>query len=288
MGTDQQETYNMTPQELKMLQKIQIELIAEVDRICKKCGIKYNMVGGTMLGAIRHQGYIPWDDDADIGFLREEYEKFREACKTELDNKYYMQDFRDTPGYRWGYGKLRKKGTLFLRLNQGHMPFEKGISIDLMPFDNVPDNGILRWIHFGLCFVFRKVFWSEAGRISEKNKYKRFLYVILSKIPERMIKKYFVYFIALCRKKKTKLVRILTFPTPKGKGLFGYKREWYDELLLYKFDRFSLPGAKDYDGYLRVKYGDYMKLPPESKRKVHPVSEISFGEDEELAHYEKI
>ena len=278
----------LTPEELKKLQNTQMELINEVDRICKKCGIKYNMVGGTMLGAIRHQGYIPWDDDADIGFLREEYEKFREACKTELDNKYYMQDFRDTPGYRWGYGKLRKKGTLFLRLNQGHMPFEKGISIDLMPFDNVPDNGILRWIHFGLCFAFRKVFWSEAGRISEKNKYKRFLYVILSKIPEKIIKKYFTKFITLCEGKRTDLVRILTFPTPKGKGLFGYKREWYDELLLYKFDRFSLPGAKDYDGYLRVKYGDYMKLPPENKRKVHPVSEISFGEDEELTHYEKI
>ena len=60
--------------------------LREGSKFCKKCNIKYNMVGGTMLGAIRHKGYIPWDDDADIGFLREEYEKFREACKTELDH----------------------------------------------------------------------------------------------------------------------------------------------------------------------------------------------------------
>lgn len=81
--------YRLTSEELLQLQSIQKEMIAEVDRICRKCGIHYNMVGGTMLGAIRHQGYIPWDDDADIGFLRNEYEKFREACKTELNQEKY-------------------------------------------------------------------------------------------------------------------------------------------------------------------------------------------------------
>ena len=96
--------YQLTEEELKKIQMTQIELICEVDRICKKCGIRYNMVGGTMLGAIRHKGYIPWDDDADIGFLREEYEKFRQACKRELDkSRFYFQDCRDVKGYRWGY-----------------------------------------------------------------------------------------------------------------------------------------------------------------------------------------
>ncbi len=130
--------------ELRQIQNIQIDLIKEVDRICRKNHVHYNMVGGTMLGAIRHGGHIPWDDDADIGFLREEYEKFREACKKDLNKeKYYMQDFRDAPGYRWGYGKLRRKDTLFLRNGQEFMPYEQGIFIDLMPFDNVPNNLIL-------------------------------------------------------------------------------------------------------------------------------------------------
>ena len=84
------EGYDLTDEELRQVREIQMDLIREVKRICNKCGIHYNMVGGTMLGAIRHKGYIPWDDDADIGFLRAEYEKFRKACKTELNHdKYY-------------------------------------------------------------------------------------------------------------------------------------------------------------------------------------------------------
>ena len=154
----------LSEEELCRIQQIQIELIAEVDRVCRKNNIHYNMVGGTMLGAIRHGGHIPWDDDADIGFLREEYEKFREACKTDLDHdKYYMQDFRDTEGYRWGYGKLRRKDTLFLRDGQEFMPFEQGIFIDLMPFDNVPDGTLERLIHYARCFLFRKTLWSKVG-----------------------------------------------------------------------------------------------------------------------------
>ena len=141
--------YQISEDELKQIQRIQVELISEVDRICKKNGIHYNMVCGTMLGAIRHGGHIPWDDDADIGFLRGEYERFRNACKNVLNpDKYYIQDFRDTKGYRWGYGKLRKKRTEFVRLGQEFMPYPQGIFIDLMPFDPVPDNKILRKIHF--------------------------------------------------------------------------------------------------------------------------------------------
>ena len=116
-GNIKKEPYHISDDELKQIQDIQKELIGEVKRICRKRGIHFNMVGGTMLGAIRHKGYIPWDDDADIGFLRTEYEKFREACRTELDpDKYYMQDLRDTEGYRWGYGKLRRSLCLMSRV----------------------------------------------------------------------------------------------------------------------------------------------------------------------------
>ncbi len=263
----------ISAEELKQIQDIQVELINEVDRICRKNHIHYNMVGGTMLGAIRHKGHIPWDDDADIGFLREEYEKFRKACKKDLDQeKYYMQDFRDTPGYRWGYGKLRRRNTKFLRSGQEFMPFEQGIFIDLMPFDNVPDNPILRRIHFTKCFLFRKVLWSKVGAQNEQNMLIRFIYKITSLIPEVIVKKRLERFIGSGRRKKTKLVRILTFPTPKD--IFGYKREWYTQLCRYDFGDLKLPGARDYDAYLRVKYGDYMSLPPEDKRKIHPISEL--------------
>ena len=105
--------------QLRQLQMIELEMLVEVDRICKKCGIQYNIIAGTLLGAVRHGGFIPWDDDADVAMLRPEYEKFRKACKTELDTtRFYFQDHRNTRGYRWGYGKLRRKNTLFLRENQ--------------------------------------------------------------------------------------------------------------------------------------------------------------------------
>ena len=265
----------MTEIELKQLQSVQLELIGEVQRICKKHKICFNMVGGTMLGAIRHKGYIPWDDDADIGFLRKEYDRFLEVCKTELDSeKYFVQDCRFNEGYRWGYGKLRKKNTEFIRLGQEHMPYEQCISIDLMPFDGVPDNIIFRKIHFWKCFCYRKIFWAGVGRITEKNAVLRLWYSILYMIPEKLLYKRYSKFIEKSNKKETKLVRILTFPTPKG--CYGYKREWYEDLAEYSFGELILPGAKDYDGYLTVKYKKYMELPPENRRKVHPISKIRF------------
>lgn len=269
--------YQITTEELKKIQKIQKELITETDRICKKCGIQYNMVGGTMLGAIRHQGYIPWDDDADIGFLRCEYEKFREACKTELDQtKYYMQDIRDTDGYRWGYGKLRRKGTQFVRLNQEFMPYEQGISIDLMPFDGVPNSNVRKRIHCFRCFILRKTLWSEVGAKTERNILTRSIYKIIRKIPREYLIKKYQNLIREGERKETEQVRILTFPTPKG--IYGYNRKWYIELGLYHFDELILPGAKDFDGYLSIKYGKYMELPPIEKRKVHPISKLELKE----------
>jgi lipopolysaccharide cholinephosphotransferase len=270
--------YHISEDELKQIQVVQQELILEVKRICQKCGIHFNMVGGTMLGAIRHKGYIPWDDDADIGFLRTEYEKFREACKTELNHeKYYIQDLRDTEGYRWGYGKLRRKGTEFVRLNQEFMPYEQGISIDLMPFDNVPDRWLSQRVHFFKCFLYRKLFWSEVGSRTEENLCKRIVYKIIRQIPMKCIIRSYQRFIDAGQREKTRLVRILTFPTPKG--VYGYERKWYTHLSKYQFEDMMLPGAQDYDSYLLVKYGKYMELPPVEKRKIHPVSKLKLPEE---------
>lgn len=84
-------------------------------------------------------------------------------------------------------------------------------------------------------------------------------------------------FIDAGQKKRTQLVRILTFPTPKG--IYGYERKWYTHLTGYQFDDMILPGAQDYDGYLKVKYGNYMELPPIEKRKIHPISKLKLREE---------
>ena len=263
----------LTKEQLRQLQMIQLELLTEVDRICKKCGIRYNIIAGTLLGAVRHGGYIPWDDDADVALLRSEYEKFRSACKTELDKtKYYFQDHRNTKGYRWGYGKLRRKGTLFLRENQEHMPYEQGIFIDIFPLDAVPNNYILRSIKNFECFCIRKILWSKVGKIADKNIGKRLVYKFLDQIPEQKVFQYYHCMVKHANKKRTRMVRILTFPTPNDE--WGYYRCWYENSTGILFEGSVFQGIKDYDSYLSFKFGSYMELPPIGQRKVHPVSAI--------------
>ena len=195
-------------EKLRQLQMIQLELLKEVDRIQPKNNIKYTIIGGTLLGAVRHGGFIPWDDDADVAMLRPEYEKFRKACKTELDQtRFVFQDHRNTKGYRWGYGKLRMKNTLFLREYQEHMPYFQGVFIDIFPLDNVPDSYPLRCIHNFSCFCIRKVLWSEVGKYADKSLTKRKVYSVLSRIPIKKVFQIYHFFIRFSNKKKTKMVK---------------------------------------------------------------------------------
>lgn len=267
----------LSEEQLRQLQLTELELLKEVDRICKKCDIKYNIIAGTLLGAVRHRGFIPWDDDADVALLRPEYEKFRKACKTELDkSRFEFQDHRKTRGYRWGYGKLRMKNTLFLREYQEHMPYFQGVFIDVFPLDYVPNNYILRSIHNFECFLYRKLFWSEVGRVADKKAFMRLVYSVMSKVPEKALKKSFNKFICWSDRKKTEWVRILTFPTPNKE--YGYRAKWYESSEDILFENTFFPGIKEYDEYLSFKFGEYMELPPEEKRKVHPVSDIKLPE----------
>lgn len=271
--------YKLSKEELKELQMIEVEMLIEIDRICKKCGIKYCISAGTQLGAVRHKGFIPWDDDADVAFLRPEYEKFRKACETELDKeRFYFQDYRNTPGYRWGYGKIRRKNTEFVRLNQEHMPYKQGVFVDIMPYDNVPDNYILRMLHNFQCFLYRKAFWAPLGKMQEKGLKKKG-YELLDKIDDDKLYHSFSKFTEKCNKKQTKRIRIFAFPVP-GKE-YGYLRSCFEIVIPTEFEGVHLMGMKDYETYLRYKYGNYMELPPVEKRKVHPVSKLkllSFSE----------
>lgn len=258
---------------LRKIQLIQLEMLVEVDRICRKCNIHYNIIAGTLLGAIRHKGYIPWDDDADVALLRDEYDRFRLACEIELDQeKFYFQDHINTPGYRWGYGKLRRKGTVFLREFQEHMPYKQGIFIDIFPLDFVPDNRLLRCINNFHCFCIRKLLWSAVGRKAEKNCFLRWWYTLLYQIPIHKIWKHYEKFMRQGNRKETKFVRILTFPTPNRE--FGYLYRWYENSCDIVFEGFHFKGIQQWDEYLSFKFGDYMSLPPIELRKTHPVSAL--------------
>lgn len=277
---EKRQPYKLSSKELKEVQLIELEMIEEIDRICEKCHIHYCISAGTQLGAIRHQGFIPWDDDADIAFLRPEYEKFRKACETELDKeRFYFQDYRNTPGYRWGYGKLRRKGTEFVRLCQEDMPYEQGIFVDIMPYDNVPDNYIVRKMHMFICFFYRKCFWAPLGK-NQSIGLEKIAYQLLAKISDDKLYASYQRFIEKNNRKNTKRIRIYTLPVPGHEG--GYLRRCFTQLVLVKFETLSVKGMKDYNTYLSYKYGNYMELPPIEKRKVHPVSRLkllSFSEE---------
>lgn len=262
----------LNEEQLKKLRSIQIEMLLEVKRICEKYEIKYSLIGGSLLGAVRHQGYIPWDDDADIGILRRDYEKFRKVCNKELDSdRFYFQDDRNTEGYRWGYGKLRRKNTLFLRENQEHLDFGQEIFIDIFPLDYAPDNMVLRIIHMFHCFCIRKMLWSPVGARTEKNGLKKGAYYFMSKIPKRWIYRHYYRYIRA--RKKSQTVRINLFPTRKP---YGFPIEYFEQLKDFQFEGQTFPGTVSYKEYLRVKYGDFMKMPPKELQKIHPVEIIKF------------
>ena len=258
---------------LRRLQLTELELLQEADRICRKNGIRYNIIAGTLLGAVRHGGFIPWDDDADIALLREDYERFRSACMVDLDpSRFYFQDHATTPGYRWGYGKLRRKDTLFLRENQEHMPYEQGVFIDVFPLDPVPESRAGRSVVNFTCFLIRKMLWSKVGKRADSSGWKRLLYRMLDRIPEKKILSMYDRLIKRAGKWKSSWVRILMFPTPNRQ--YGYLRSWYETSEPILFEGAVFSGIKDRDAYLRFKYRDYMTLPPKEQRKTHPVSDI--------------
>ena len=120
--------------DLRRLQLVQLELLDELDRVCRKNGIPYMLDGGTMIGAVRHKGFIPWDDDIDVAMLREDYERLK-GVQSDFDSgKCFFQDDSTDPEYRWGYGKLRRKGTSFIRLGQEHLKQKDGVFIDIFHY----------------------------------------------------------------------------------------------------------------------------------------------------------
>lgn len=256
---------------LRGLQLTELELLEEVDRICSKHGIPYCIIAGTMLGAARHGGFIPWDDDADVAMLRGDYTRFREACETELDpSRFYFQDHSVTPGYRWGYGKLRRRGTLFLREHQEHMPYDQGVFIDVFPLDSVPDSRVGRAVwNFG-CFCVRKVLWSPVGAVACKKAPARAWFSLLSRIPEKRAKSWLDSLIRRSERTESRWVRILMFPTPNRE--YGYLRKWYERREPTTFEGIGFNGVSDADEYLSFKFGSWHELPPPDQRKTHPVS----------------
>ncbi len=260
------ELHILTDYELHILQKIELEMLIEIDRICRKNDIRYSIDGGTLLGAVRHKGFIPWDDDADVIFLRSEYEKFREACKCDLDSeRFFLQDYITDPEYRWGYAKMRRNDTSYIRAGQEDQKFHDGIFLDIFVVDNVPDGWFARRIHHFACFLIRKGLYSEVGKKNEKNPVIRCIYTLMSRISKDTYFRWRNKLAASVAGKKTELISHYMYQYPK-RCKYGLPGECFGEMIDMEFDGYTLRGFKKYDLYLSRLYGDYMKMPPESDR----------------------
>ena len=288
----------------RQIQLIQLEILVEVDRICRKKHISYRLIGGTLLGAVRHKGFIPWDPDIDISMDRLSYNIFFDVCKKELDeSRFFLQEWRTDPNYRWNYTRILRKDTVFQRAGHEHLNHKAGIFIDIMCSDRVPDLPILRPLHCFSCYAIRKVLWSKAGKNLHDNWFMRRWYTILSWIPRNVVFRYRDWVISWAGEAPTLLNRNMAHKVSKNSGSkWGYQvvdidtsrkvnngeLPWDYSLTELEFEGRYFLAPKTYDIALKNAFGNYMELPPKEKRVSHiPCSELKLVVPE-LEDYEEL
>ena len=269
----------MTEEKMQRLREINMEMLIEIDRICRKNNINYSIDGGVLIGAVRNGKFVPWDNDSDVNMLRSEYEKFFEACKKDLDTeKFFLQDFRTDKNYRWGFSKLRYNNSVWLMPGQDKTNWHKGIFVDIFVYDGVPDNYLLRRIHLFICYCIRKGLYSFFGRVNATSSLLRIWYKMLYCVPRSLWVAFFNVMVKLSNLKRHELVRHLTYPNRK-EIKYGLPRECFDEYIDIEFEGHTFKCFKNFDLYLRSWYDDYMELPPEEERVGFPLIELKFPED---------
>ena len=276
-----QETY--TSEELKEIQKKELEILKEIDKLCGGNNIEYFIVGGTALGAVRHKGFIPWDDDIDIGMRRAEYEKFLEIAPDKLDKKYYLQSPYTDNKVPYFFAKVRMNDTVFMEYCNRNTKMHHGIYVDVFPFDEVPDDDVLGRKHF--LRVQRLIRWftlktvKDVSREPENIKQKlravvrRIIYVCASVIPIKTITKKLQSEITKYNGTNQQSYTCLNCPKYKGDMVL---RERSFPLVECEFEDMTVYMPRNKDEYLRTHYGDYMQLPSENERVGHKPYRIQF------------
>ena len=261
---------------IEKLHQIDLEIVKNVIKICEKYNLKYFMLGGTMLGAIRHGGFIPWDDDIDLGMPRKDYETFLEIAEKELPDYLQVVNYKNTPSYQYYITRIQDKNVKVIEERIGNDSKFTYASIDIFPIDGTPNNKLLRRLYFFRVLSHRalmSLYYKDS--IDRKRKRgtieKAFLW-IMEKIPfEKIIDPY---------KEKEKIDKLLSsqnVDTSKyiGNIMGAYRtreivpKEWYGKGTKYKFEDIELNGFDKYHEYLKYTYSDYMELPPVESRKTH-------------------
>ncbi len=256
------------------LQSKILEIFKEFDRICRDNDLKYFAIGGTCIGAIRHKGFIPWDDDLDVAMPLEDYNRFREVAPSSLAPQYQIHDYEEHEKCGYQFLKLFDRNTTYIEERNNNPDSCMGVFIDIMPIacwdDNVVSKlKILIINYYKQLNVCRRFF--RCDEVSPKIK---LLQVIMRPFYRNKPFNYFSLKIEQIVKKNNQFYSkspgciFFTWRRPK-RSLFSY--EIFKECLLVAFEDTEIPVPIGYDRYLRKDFGDYMVLPPENKRiSIHP------------------
>lgn len=267
---------------LKKVQPVLLEMLREIHRVCTENGIAYFLYRGTFLGAVRHQGFIPWDDDLDVAMLREDYEKFCRLAPEKLSSRYTFQTWHTDPGYSHPFGKLRKRNTMYLEAKGGRPLAENGFYVDIYPLDHVPqgEDGYPRLAR-KLTQLYRLKLmksgytpWMEDDRIIWKKRigYLAYQFAALFVSQKKLIDTY--ESLVLCHGESGMVYEQSALPRD-----YLFDISWCRDLRDYPFEDGQYPAPKEYDKILSALYGAYMELPPEGQRENrHQIVRMDFGE----------
>ena len=270
-----------TEEQIKKVQEIELRNLITLKDVCEKLGIRFFAYGGTLIGAVRHKGFIPWDDDLDVAMLREDYEKFISEAPKLLPDEYDLQTPYNTPKSPYSYTKLRLKGTKYIEYGYHKLPIEQGIYVDIYPIDDLPDDNDLYLKQFAMYQRWAKLYaWRQCPYLSEQRSsakllIKKAVKFCVSGMLKLVPRQYFL----------TKLKTISVSCNGQGtgrKGNFSFPRpvNFFYDLQSFQEGEFNgipilLPGG--WDQHLSLRYGDYMQFPPEEERLGHKPYLLDFG-----------
>lgn len=272
---------SLTDSQRKKIQAIELEMLLEFDKLCRENNISYTLAGGTMIGAVRHKGFIPWDDDIDVYVLRDDFNKIRHLFPKKLmGTKIFYQDHQTDPEYYYQFDKLRMNGTIFKETFLENHKINQGVFIDIFPIDYIPNNLILRLNQYIEYRLMRLVLMCKYININARKGPKKYLAFIIRLLfiwanldnlyrrSERIAQKY------LKNRRKCKFVRNLNSVGSDGTKE-TYALDDFKKLGKIEFESNMLSISINYDQMLKKLYGNYMELPPKSERKTrHDLEEI--------------
>lgn len=278
------------PETLKRLQAVELEILQDFVDLCEEHQIDYFGCGGTLLGAVRHKGFIPWDDDLDFGMTREDYDKFLSVADYAYNGKYRVINPRNDDAFQEMISKWYKVGTRFRDRDAIVTGHQAGIGIDICCFDNVADDNkalrrqAMRAWTYGKLFILRKIarptlyVYGIKKKILEGILFVGHLFLRLIHISPKFLYNKATKAAMTYKGQKTKRIAYLFDPTPYTSML---NREDIYPTKFLEFENIKVRFPKKPKAYLARRYGeDYMTLPPVDKRHNHPPVELDFGTKE--------